>query len=195
MANEPVSRPEEELSGVENLKMDLYFWLQAAVLALVSLILVFTFVGRLIGVDGHSMEPTLHHGDMVLLQSLGYTPQQNDVVVLTQKNSTFSNQPIIKRVIAVGGQTVDIDYDAGVVKVDGVALEEDYLGEAMEQPTSSYMVNDHVTVPEGYIFVMGDNRNNSTDSRDTRVGLVDVRCVLGRALFVVLPFQDFGAIE
>jgi len=109
---------QEELSSGDSLKLDLYFWLQALVLALVALILLFTFVGRIIGVDGSSMYPTLHHGDMLLLQSVGYEPKQGDVVVLTKAFRDVDG-PIVKRVIAVGGQTVDIDYQTGAVYVDG----------------------------------------------------------------------------
>ena len=168
---EPQESGEEEsrLSDRDALKVDLYFWLQALVMALVGLILVFTFIGRIIGVDGSSMMPTLHDHDMLLLQSIGYTPESGDVVVLSKK-SFREGQPIVKRVIAVGGQTVDIDYESNTVYVDGV-------------------------VPEGSIFVMGDNRNNSTDGRSPELGVVDERCVLGRALFVLLPFQDIGPVE
>lgn len=182
---------EENLSGGDAFKVDLYFWLQALVMALVSLILLFTFVGRVIGVQGSSMVPTLHDKDMLLLQSIGYEPKPGDIVVLTKES--FMPQPIVKRVIAVGGQTVDIDYAAGTVAVDGVALEEDYINEAMYELPPDYAT--HVEVPEGSIFVMGDNRNKSSDSRDPRLGTVDVRYVLGRARFVLLPFQDFGVIE
>lgn len=107
-------QPEEELSSGDSLKLDLYFWLQALVMALVALILVFTLVGRIIGVDGNSMYPTLHHKDMLLLQSIGYEPRQGDVVVLTKAFDTVTD-PIVKRVIAVGGQTVEIDYGTGTV--------------------------------------------------------------------------------
>lgn len=191
---EPQESGEEEsrLSDRDALKVDLYFWLQALVMALVGLILVFTFIGRIIGVDGSSMMPTLHDHDMLLLQSIGYTPESGDVVVLSKK-SFREGQPIVKRVIAVGGQTVDIDYAAGTVAVDGVALEEDYINEAMYELPPDYAT--HVEVPKGSIFVMGDNRNKSSDSRDPRLGTVDVRYVLGRARFVLLPFQDFGVIE
>ncbi len=182
---------EENLSGGDAFKVDLYFWLQALVMALVSLILLFTFVGRVIGVQGSSMVPTLHDKDMLLLQSIGYEPKPGDIVVLTKES--FMAQPIVKRVIAVGGQTVDIDYAAGTVAVDGVALEEDYINEAMYELPPDYAT--HVEVPKGSIFVMGDNRNKSSDSRDPRLGTVDVRYVLGRARFVLLPFQDFGVIE
>lgn len=190
--SEETKQPEEEkLSDRDALKVDLYFWLQALVMALVSLILIFTFIGRIIGVDGSSMVPTLHHGDMLLLQSIGYEPAQGDVVVLTKES--FSDRPIVKRVIAVGGQTVDIDYETNTVTVDGVALDEPYINEAMRQLPSEYAT--HVTVPEGSIFVLGDNRNNSSDSRKPTIGTVDERCVLGGARFILLPFGDFGKVE
>ena len=191
----PVEEPEEEeaaLSGADAFKVDLYFWLQALVMALVGLILIFTFVGRIIGVDGESMMPTLHNRDMLLLQSIGYSPEQGDVVVLSTKD--FRNgAPIVKRIIAVGGQTVDIDYETNTVYVDGVALDEPYILETMRALPESFAT--HVEVPEGSIFIMGDNRNNSTDSRSPELGVVDQRCVLGKALFILLPFQDAGAIE
>ncbi len=191
----PAEEPEEEeatLSGADALKVDLYFWLQALVMALVGLILIFTFVGRIIGVDGESMMPTLHDRDMLLLQSIGYQPEQGDVVVLSTK-SFRGGAPIVKRIIAVGGQTVDIDYDTNTVYVDGAALDEPYILEVMRSLPESFAT--HVEVPEGSIFVMGDNRNNSTDSRSPELGVVDQRCVLGKALFILLPFQDAGAIE
>ena len=190
----PAEEPEAEaaLSGADAVKVDLYFWLQALVMALVGLILVFTFVGRVIGVDGESMMPTLHDRDMLLLQSIGYEPAQGDVVVLSTK-SFREGAPIVKRIIAVGGQTVDIDYSANTVYVNGVALDEPYILEVMRALPESFAT--HVQVPEGSVFVMGDNRNNSTDSRSPELGVVDERCVLGKALFILLPFQDAGAIE
>lgn len=193
MSEEQMPTPEQESAGGDSFKMDLYFWLQALVMALVSLILVFTLVGRIIGVDGTSMIPTLHDRDMLLLRSIDYHPKQGDVVVITK--SSFMDQPIVKRVIAVGGQTVRIDYDEGLVYVDGVALDEPYLGEMMVEPGSSFMTNNSLTVPEGSIFVMGDNRNHSTDSRDIRLGTVDERYVLGKALIVLIPFGDMGIIH
>ena len=181
----------EELSSSDSLKLDLYFWLQALVAALVLLILVFTFVGRIIGVSGSSMVPTLHDGDMLLLQSIGYTPKQGDVVVLT-KEFDAADGPIVKRVIATGGQHVVIDYAAGTVTVDGKVLDEPYINEPMNPPMGESLTD--VVVPEGSIFVMGDNRNHSSDSRDMTLGTVDERYVLGRAIWVLLPFQNFGAV-
>ena len=173
-------------------KTDLYFWLQALVAVLTALILIFTFVGRIIVVDGSSMEPTLYHGDLLLLQSVGYTPKQGDVVVLTKKFED-ADGPIVKRVIATGGQHVVIDYDAGTVTVDGQVLDEPYIKEAMVRPPEESITD--ILVPEGSIFVMGDNRNHSSDGRNVTLGAVDERYVLGRALWVIFPFRDFGAIS
>lgn len=168
-----------------------YSWVQALVIALAVLMLLFTFFTRLIGVDGSSMRPTLTHGDLMVVQHAGYTPKQGDVVIATQP--TFSTTPIVKRVIAVGGQTVDIDYSTSTVYVDGVALEEPYLGEAMEYPF--WVNNTHIEVPEGKLCLMGDNRNHSTDSRAPEIGVVDERSIIGHVLWVVFPFSNFGVVK
>ena len=169
-----------------------YSWLQPILFALTVLILVSTFLGRLIGVDGDSMLPTLHNGDMLVLQSVGYTPKNGDVVVLS--TPTFrGGAPLVKRVIATGGQRVDIDYGTGTVYVDGEALQEDYINEPMRLPGWGEGVN-HVEVPQGCIFVMGDNRNHSADSRHPDIGIVDTRCVIGRGLAVIFPFHHWQGL-
>ena len=179
----------------QSFRLTLYGWLQPLVFALAFMILLSIFVVRNIGVEGESMMPTLLNQDMLLLQRIGYTPVQGDVVVLTQRS--FSDSPIVKRVIAKGGQIVDIDYDANTVTVtdaDGTqtVLDEPYLGEPMRRPLT---YNTRIVVPEGSICVLGDNRNNSTDSRSPSIGTVDERCVLGRAVLILLPFQRFGVIH
>jgi signal peptidase I len=172
-------------------RMELYSWLQALVTALAALVLTFTFLGRIIAVDGNSMQYTLHHNDRLLLQSVGYHPRQGDIVVLTK--SSFLPEPIVKRVIAIGGQKVEIDYVSGAVKVDGKPLSEPYIREPMMQP---YWENiQSITVPEHCGFVMGDNRNHSSDSRDPRLGVVDERYIIGRALFVIFPLSRLGAVN
>ena len=173
--------------------MDLYFWMQALAVALVFLVLTFTFVGRVIRVVGSSMVPTLHQGDLMLLQSIGYEPQQGDVVVL--RKSAFLPQPVVKRVIATAGQHVVVSYADQCVYVDGEKLDEPYINEVMRDPLSSELTVLDVVVPEGSIYVMGDNRNHSSDSRSENLGTVDTRYVLGRAICVLLPFSDFGLIE
>lgn len=195
MFKKPPAPASDEPEEKGSFKLDLYFWTQALVMALVFLILTFTLVGRVISVDGHSMVPTLHDRDLLLLQSIGYTPRQGDVVVLRKEGFIESDAPIVKRVIAVGGQHVQVDYSTGTVAVNGKTLDEPYINEIMVDPNNHFMNVLDVTVPEGSIYVMGDNRNHSSDSRDERLGTVDERYVLGRALCVMLPFQDFGAIE
>ena len=171
---------------------DLYEWVQALVCSVLAVVLLFAFVVRLIGVDGHSMVPTLQDGDRLLvLNSLwddGY--QYGDIVVL--RKDTFMEEHIVKRVIATEGQTVDIDFAAGDVYVDGELLEEDYINEPtyVEEGTEFPL-----TVPEGSIFVMGDNRNHSSDSRSSDLGTVDTRYVIGRAVFLLFPGADEGTAE
>lgn len=163
-------------------KMELYDWIQCIVGALVAGILIFMFGIRVVNVKGHSMVPTLHDADMILTSNLFYTPRQGDVVVL--QTDSYGPDPLVKRVIATEGQTVDIDFEAGVVYVDGEALDEPYTAE----PTNTREDFDGpVTVPEGCVFLMGDNRNHSTDSRRATIGMVDTRCVIGKVLLVVLP--------
>lgn len=193
MADEELTPQETPKDEKSSFKLDLYFWTQALVTALVALILVFTLVGRVITVVGNSMVPTLHWGDLLILRSIGYTPKQGDVVVL--RKSAFMSEPIVKRVIATGGQHVTVDYTEGTVTVDGEVLDEPYINEFMVDTMDPSMTVLDVTVPEGSIYVMGDNRNHSSDSRDERLGTVDERYVLGHALFVIFPFQDLGAIE
>lgn len=176
--------PNEEQPKVPGLEF-YSTYLSLFVTVLLTLVLVFTFLGRLISVDGTSMVPTLLNGELMAVRSIGYTPKQGDIVVLTQ--ASFREEAIVKRLIAKGGQTVEIDYDAGTVTVDGVVLDEPYINEPM-LPRGDVT---SVTVPEGYLFVMGDNRNVSADSRYNYVGLVDERRVLGHAVAVIFPIQNF----
>lgn len=169
-----------------------YEWLQVFVIVAVALVSVFTCIGRVTPVDGHSMEPTLWHGDLMLVRDIGYSqPQAGDVVVLTKAFDAAAG-PIVKRVVATGGQQVEIDYEAGLVYVDGQPLEEPYLKEEMLPPHYGGFTS--LTVPEGSIFVMGDNRNHSNDSRDETLGPVDVRYVLGKVELVFFPLQHLKGI-
>ena len=168
----------------------LFEWLQTLMTAVVCMVLLFTFVGRVVRVDGRSMDPTLAHGELLAVWSLGYEPEQGDIVVLNKTTADFlEGEAIVKRVIALEGQTVDIDYDAGTVAVDGQVLDEPYILEEMLWPSSSHMQETHFEVPEDSIFVMGDNRNGSTDSRHSGVGSVHRDCLLGRAVAVIWPLD------
>lgn len=160
-------------------------WVQSLTVALLVCVLVFTFVIREVSVSGTSMLDTLYHGDRLLISGLFYTPHQGDIVVL--RKESFSSEPIVKRVIALEGQTVNIDFEQGVVYVDGEALDEPYI---LEPTHRRIDFEEEVLVPDGCLFVMGDNRNGSTDSRDLRIGCVDERLVMGRALLLVVPGVD-----
>jgi len=189
--------PEQpQLTKAEEFKLDLFFWLQALVMALVVLILLFTFVGRIISVDGTSMLPTLHHKDMMLLRSIGYTPKQGDVIVLTKDFSYHTDAPIVKRVIAVGGQHVRIDYEESKVYVDGEPLRETYTLDRImyEPPAGAELSIQELTVPPDSVFVLGDNRNDSSDSRHIELGAIDNRYILGKVVMVLFPFKNFGLI-
>ena len=179
---------EEEQEQDGGTKREAYFTMKSLVGVLAVLVLVFTFVGRLITVDGDSMVPTLLNGEMMIVRSIGYQPKQGDIVVLTQES--FRDEAIVKRLIAKGGQTVEIDYDAGTVTVDGEVLDEPYINEEMV-PCGDVT---SITVPEGHIFVMGDNRNISADSRYSYVGVVDERRVIGQAILVIFPFSHFEVL-
>jgi signal peptidase I len=171
-------------SDASRTRMELYDWLQCIVFAIICGIFIFVFVGRTIGVEGDSMRDTLHWYDRVIMTNLFFTPKNGDIVVFRSPSDKFGGVPLVKRVIAVGGQTIDINFDTGDVIVDGVILDEPYI---YERTTSRLDFSGPVDVPEGYIFVMGDNRNRSSDSRDAQVGLVDTRYVLGKVLFIAVP--------
>ena len=178
---------QEDASQKKEEGRDLYEWAQALVCSVLAVVLLFTFVVRLIGVDGHSMVPTLQDGDRLLvLNSLWDSDYEYGDIVVLRKES-FLEEPIVKRVIATEGQTVDIDFVSGAVYVDGELLEEDYINEPtyVEEGTEFPL-----TVPEGSIFVMGDNRNHSSDSRSSDLGTVDIRYVIGKAVFLLFPGAD-----
>lgn len=165
-----------------------YEWVQALVCSVLTVVLIFTFAMRIVRVSGESMRETLQDQDMLVVLNNwlcgGY--EQGDIVIL-QRDDFYGGEPIVKRVIATEGQTVDIDFDAGVVYVDGTALEEPYTRE----PTWTQEGTEFpLTVPEGSIFVMGDNRNHSSDSRSSDLGTVDTRYVIGKAVFLLFPGAD-----
>lgn len=174
-----------------SLKREVFEWLETIAFSLVAVVLIFTFVFRIVGVDGDSMMNTLQDKDRLIITHLFYQPKRGDIVIITQPNSV--NKPLVKRIVALEGQTVDIDTDRGLVYVDGEVIDEPYILEPTTyMPPSS--VGFPYTVPEGKVFVMGDNRNNSLDSRSTGVGPIDERYILGKAVFRIYPFDSIGGL-
>ncbi len=169
--------------------VELYEWFHAAVYAVVCVVLIFTFFLRTAQVSGKSMLDTLQDQDRLMISRFFYTPRRGDIVVITKPN--LDNEPLIKRIVATGGQTVDIDFEYGIVYVDGKALDEPYI----KEPTNLKLdVQFPVTIPEGSIFVMGDNRNHSRDSRDSSIFTVDERYILGKVILRIMPFAGFGSV-
>lgn len=167
---------------------DIYEWIQCIIVALIVCVVVFVFFVRIVDVNGSSMHPTLENGDKMIVTDVFYTPEQGDIVVFRKEE--YADYALVKRVIATEGQTVEIDFDRHIVYVDGNRLDEPYIAE----PTANKIDFTGIqVVPEGCVFVMGDNRNDSTDSRDERIGMVDTRNIIGKVVLVAFPFDHIGS--
>ncbi len=183
----PQVQEEEKTPFLINLLYDMTDSVKGAVLVV---FLIFALVFRAVGVDGESMLPTLNDGDWVAVAGSVTSFEQGDIVVINQP--WRRNVPIIKRVIATGGDTVYIDFDKREVYVNGIRLNEEYI---LEPTWLEYDVEFPLTVDEGKLFVMGDNRNDSIDSRSSEIGLIDERYVLGKALIRIYPFDEWNIYE
>lgn len=197
----PMEPAEEEMAGEEkqgkrekgSLASDLFDWAEALVYALALLVVVCAFFVRLSGVQGTSMYPTLDNGDQLLLLSFGYNePERGDIVVLMADD--FMDQPLVKRVIGIGGDVIDMD-PSGTVTVNGEALYEPYINDLNGQDMYLGDIQFPLTVPDGQVFVMGDNRNGSSDSRKAEVGTIPYEKIVGKAVFRLFPFNRMGQIE
>ena len=168
-------------SGVTATLLD---WIGCLLAALVWVLILMTFLFRVIDVDGTSMEPTLVNTDKVVITDLFYTPHDHDIIVISHAEEY--NKPLVKRVIATEGQTLKIDFDKNEIYVDGKLLEEDYtmgdtiMGNIPEEDLPE-------VIPEGKVFVLGDHRDVSLDSRYEEIGLIDVESIIGKAQFVIIP--------
>ena len=168
-----------------------YEWIQSLVSALIICVVVFLLFVRVIDVKGSSMLPTLVNGDKMIVSNLFYKPKAGDVVVL-KKDEYDPNKALVKRVIATEGQEINIDFEKGIVFIDNKAIEEDYIN---EKTFTQLNFIGPKKVPEGCVFVMGDNRNASTDSRKTEIGMVDTRLILGKVYAVLFPTTHLGVVD
>ena len=169
-----------------DIRRELFDWAQALVGAIILVILFFTFLARIISVDGESMRNTLQDKDRIVISSLFYQPSHGDIIVFTKPDYRVGSrvEPLVKRIIAVGGDVIDIDPEARTVSVNGEILDEPYIRNDVNHGGKwTYPM----IIPEGSVFVMGDNRQNSRDSRDPMIGLVDERSIMGRLLFRLWP--------
>ncbi|MBQ7896412.1 MAG: signal peptidase I [Oscillospiraceae bacterium] len=172
----------------QRFRLEVYEWIHCLIIALVVCVVTFVFFVRIIDVSGASMNPTLNNGDKMLVSNLFYKPKAGDIVVF-KKDSYDPNKALVKRVIATEGQEINMDFSRGIVYVDGVPIEEDYIAELT---TTKLDFIGPKTVPDNCVFVMGDNRNKSTDSRNSDIGMVDERLIIGKVYWVLFPLSEFG---
>ena len=166
-----------------------YDWIRCIVFAIAIVVVCLTFVFRLVDVDGTSMNDTLQTKDKVVVTNMFYQPNNNDIVVIS--HGAKYEKPIIKRVIAKEGQTLKLDAENDRIIVDGVVIDEPYIkGTTFSGSYTDYDIPE--VIPEGKLFVMGDNRQVSLDSRSSEIGLIDVKDVIGKAQVVAFPFDHFG---
>ncbi|WP_457942234.1 signal peptidase I [Caproiciproducens sp. LBM24188] len=168
-------------------------WVEALIPALIIILAIFTVLFRVITVNGSSMEPNLINGYKMFVSCFDRSYKTGDVVVIDGKGTNL-NIVLVKRVIATGGQTVDIDFNTGIVSVDGKQLDESaYIKNGITKDQAD--VTFPQKVPDGHIFVLGDNRSISEDSRFSEVGMIDQRYVIGKANFIIMPFSKFGKLQ
>ena len=175
-------------SGINRIISSIYEWIEAALYSLVCVVLAFIFVFRIVAVDGPSMVPTLNDKEKLILLTFMYKPKHGDIVVIDR----YTQEPLVKRVIDVCGDKIEILPVTGEVVLNGVVLEEKYIqGKTLTRDFGTGVK----TVPEGYLVVMGDNRSVSKDSRSAEVGFVNVKDVVGRAIFRFYPLERIGLLK
>ena len=192
VAVESSETPESTKNPKSKFTLSCFEWIEALIPALIVIMIVFTFLFRVITVNGPSMLPNLVNGYKVLISCANNHPSRGDVVVIDAKGIAL-HEVIVKRVIATAGQTVNIDFATGIVSVDGVALDESsYIQNGITK--NQYDISFPQKVPAGHVFVLGDNRIVSDDSRSSDVGMIDQRYIIGQVKFILAPFSNFGKL-
>ncbi len=185
MIKDITKKDKKERTLSEKIIISLYENISMFAIGTVAVMLIFTFGFRVSGIEGTSMLPTLEDGDRVVLTAFDGRPERGQVVIITQPNSF--NKPVVKRIIALENQTVDIDFSQGKVYVDGELLHEPYINNLTINGADVVFP---VTVPEGHVFVMGDNRQGSTDSRSTKIGFINENYILGVVKYRMINIDD-----
>lgn len=192
-------KKQEETSFVK----EVFEMVEMLVIAACIVLSMYSFVFRLCRVSGPSMDQSLADGQMLIVSNINYTPERGDIVIFhqTSGNAYGYNEPIVKRVIAKAGETIDIDFRTWTVTI----TDKDGNTQVLDESEYRYLDVGHATlgsdydfpieVPEGYLFVMGDNRNHSADSRSSLIGLVDERRVVGKAILRLTPLDKFGKLD
>ncbi len=191
---------------IHSILAEFFDMMELLVIVMFCIILLFTYVVQIATVQGDSMIPTLKNDDKLLVSVLNTKPECGDLVIVNAQDANLFQgdgalyttdglgKVIVKRVIAVSGQTLNIDFDEGVVYVDGQPIEETYINNSTTTPSAGGAFDYPITIPDGYLFVMGDNRNISKDSRYSDVGLVRVSDVIGEVVLRLYPLETFGAV-
>ena len=191
-----MNQQSDDMYGVyiENVSREMFNfffdWLECIIQSIILVVIGFLFVFRIVNISGRSMYNTLHDGDKIIVFKWNYHPKAGDVVVI--KRGQYLDEPLIKRISAPGNQRLSLDFATGTVAVDGKILNESYIWEPMRLQGDNDIPD---IIPEGYCFVMGDNRNHSRDSRFKDVGLIPYENISGKATFIIYPFDRLGEIH
>jgi signal peptidase I, bacterial type len=188
MFEKNISNSKEKPSAM----VQLFELFETIIVSLVVVVVIFSFAFRMVGVDGVSMKNTLQDGDRVIVENIFYKPHRGDIVVVNKDDAGFE-KPIIKRIIAIEGDVIDFNFDKGEVYLNGKLLDEPYIAEEMS--SNRGFSEFPQTVQPHHVFVMGDNRNHSEDSRRSRVGMVEEKRIIGRAVLKIFPLSSFEILR